>query len=134
MKKSITVILAIICVLGLVGCQNTINGSQTYAFPEPTTQIKGAFYSQGKETEFVIGSEKYDPNNQSVLPVIQWFYGLELAACEQPEDVEGGEHYSFYVNEKYVFGYQDRGDEAYVIVSDTWYKVKNPSQPPIVVE
>lgn len=90
-----------------------------------------AFFSQGTETDFVIGPEKYDPNDLSVLQVIQWFYGLELAACEQPEDGEGGTHYSFYVNGEIVFGYQDRGNEAYVIVSGTWYKVKNPSKPPI---
>ena len=33
----------------------------------------------------------------------------------------------------YPRSYEDRGNEAYIIVSGTWYKVKNPSVPPIDV-
>ena len=131
MKKYIAIILSLICVWSLAGCQKTISGSEIYSFPEPTTQIKGSFYSQGEVEEFVIGSEEYNPDDLSVMPVVKWFYELELTACEQPEDGEGAEHYSFIVNGESVFSYQDRGSEAYIIVSDTWYKVKNQLAPPI---
>ena len=131
MKKIISIVLIWVCVLGLVGCQKAVRGSEVYSFPEPTTQITGIFYSQGAEKEFVIGPDEYDPKDLSVMPVIEWFYGLELNPCEQPEDVEGAESYSFEVKGDLVFSYQDRGNEAYIIVSDTWYRVKNPSVPPI---
>ena len=131
MKKIISLVLMLVCVLTLVGCQNTINGSDVYSFPEPTTLITGTLYSQGKEQAFVIGSEEYNPDDLSVMPLMEWFYGLELSPCEQPEDVEGGEHFDFSVNGEWGFSYQERGSDAYIIVSGTWYKVKNPAAPPI---
>ena len=134
MKKSIILVFVLICAMGLSGCQKTVNGSEVYSFPEPTTQIMGIFYSQGTENEFIIGSEEYNLDDLSVMPIIKWFYELELTICEEPEVVEGAEHYSFFVNEEEVFGYQDRGSQAYIIVNDTWYEVKNPSAPPITIE
>ena len=64
MKKLITLVLALVCVLGLVGCkQKAVSASEVYSFPEPTTMITGSFYSQGEETAFEIGSEEYDSND-----------------------------------------------------------------------
>ena len=90
MKKLIALVLALICVLSLAGCQKTsascqktISASEVYLFPEPTILITGSFYSQGKETTFEIGSENYGPND-----FISWFYDLELTACDEPEAVE----------------------------------------------
>ena len=61
MKKLITLVLALVCVLGLVGCnQKAVSASEVYSFPEPTTMITVSFYSQGEETAFEIGSEEYD--------------------------------------------------------------------------
>lgn len=122
-----------VCILNLIGCQKTNSGSEVYAFPEPTTQIEVSFYSQGAVSEIAIGSEEYNLEDLSVIAVIEWFYNLELSPCEKPEDVEGGESYGFYVSDELVFSYEDRGNEAYIIVSGTWYKVKNPSIPPIDV-
>ena len=97
MKKCIAVIISVISMLCLAGCQKTIQGSEVYTFPEPTIQVTGTFYSAGTVTEFVIGSDKYDPDDLSTLPVLEWFYRLEMITCEKPEDVEGGEVYGFYV-------------------------------------
>ena len=133
MKKCIAVIISVISMLCLAGCQKTIQGSEVYTFPEPTIQVTGTFYSAGMVTEFVIGSDKYDPDDLSTLPVLEWFYRLEMTACENPEDAEGGEVYVFYVNDENVFDYVDRGKEVYVIASGAWYRVKNPSKPPIEI-
>ena len=133
MKKCIAVIISVISMLCLAGCQKTIQGSEVYTFPEPTIQVTGTFYSAGTVTEFVIGSDKYDPDDLSTLPVLEWFYRLEMITCEKPEDVEGGEVYGFYVNDENVFDYVDRGKEVYVIASGAWYQVKNPSKPPIEI-
>ena len=97
-----------------------------YLFPEPTILITGSFYSQGKETTFEIGSENYGPND-----FISRFYDLELTACDEPEAVEGAESYTFKVAGKDAFTYEDRGSEAYIIIDSNYYKVSNPSTPPI---
>lgn len=131
MKNWITVIVIMVCILSLIGCQKAKSGSEVYAFPEPTAQIEVSFYSQGAVSDIVLGSEDYNPEDLSVVAVIEWFYGLELTPCEKAEDVEGGESYSFYVSDELVFSYQDRGSEAYIVVSGSWYKVKNPSVPPV---
>ena len=131
MKKIFATVLALICILGLVGCQKTISGSEVYSFPEPTTLITGTHFLQGQETSFEIGSEDYDPNDLSTTSVISWFYELELTACDNPETVEGAESYNFYVKGENVFTYEDRGSEAYIIIGGNCYEVKNPSTPPI---
>ena len=122
----------IVCVLGLVGCnQKAVSASEVYSFPEPTTMITVSFYSQGEETAFEIGSEEYDSNDLSTTPVINWFYDLKLTACDEPEAVEGSESYEFYVKGESAFTYEDRGSEAYIIIGGSYYKVSNPSAPPI---
>lgn len=132
MNKLTPLVLALVCVLGLAGCQKAIKGSEVYSFPEPTTLITGTYYSQGQETVFEIGHEDYDPNDLSTNSVITWFYDLELIACDKPEAVEGAESYDFYVKGENAFTYEDRGSEAYIIIDSTYYAVTNPSNPPIV--
>lgn len=132
MKKVIALALALICVLGLGGCQKTISASEVYSFPESTMLITGSFYSQGQESEFEIGSEDYNPDDLTTDSVIKWFYDLDLIVCDEPEVVEGSETYSFRVDGKYAFTYENRGsNEAYIITDKTYYKVSNPSTPPI---
>ena len=131
MKKSMAFVFMFVCILGLAGCQKTIRASEVYSFPEPTTQITGAFYSQGQETMFEIGSEHYDPDDLTTTPVISWFYDLELTACDEPEAVEGAESYAFKVRGEDAFTYEDRGSEAYIIINSNYYEVSNPSTPPI---
>ena len=93
-------------------------------FPEESDEIKCQVYSGGTEKEYAINDD-----------VIEWFNGLKLNACEQPEDVEGAEAYSFEINSEMVVTYQDRGNnEAYLICHGKWYKVMNPSTPPLDIE
>lgn len=131
MKKLITFGLVLVCVLSLAGCQKTISASEVYSFPEPTTRITGSFYSQGQETAFEIGSEDYNPNDLSPNSIIQWFYDLKVTACDKPEEREGAEVYVFYVKGETAFSYENRGSEAYIMIDSTYYKVSNPSAPPI---
>lgn len=130
MKKLIPLVLALVCMVGLVGCgQKTVSGSEVYSFPEPTTLITGTFYSQGQETTFEIGSEEYNPDDLSTIPIIKWYYDLKLTACDEPEVVEGAESYNFYVKGENAFTYEDRGSEAYIFIDGNYYKVGNPSNP-----
>ena len=131
MKKLIALVLTLICVLSLASCQKTISASEVYSFPEPTQMITGSFYSQGQETAFEIGSTEYAADDLATIPVIKWFYDLNLTACDEPEIVEGSEIYVFYVKSEKAFTYEDRGNEAYIIIGGTYYEVSNPSNPPI---
>ena len=132
LKKLTTLILALFCVLNLVGCsQQAVSGSEVYSFPEPTTMITGYFRSQGQEIAFEIGSEEYNPDDLSTTPVISWFYNLKMTACDEPEVAESSESYDFYVKDEKAFTYEDKGSKAYIIIDGNYYKVKNPSAPPI---
>lgn len=124
MKKLLIFAFVAMLTLSLAACQKTVNGSDVCTFPETSEEIKCQVYSGGTETEYAINDD-----------VIEWYYSLKLNACEQPEDVEGAEAYSFEVNSEMVVIYQDRGsDEAYVIYNGNWYRVINPSTPPLDIE
>ena len=133
MKKIVAMGLCLVLALSLAGCgQKAVSGPEVYSFPEPTTLITGTLYSQGQETTFEIGSEDYDPNDFSTLSFILWFDGLKLTACDEPDIVEGGKAYDFYVEGENAFRYEDRGEgEAYIIIGGNYYNVSNPSTPPI---
>lgn len=130
MKKITAVLLILLCFTSLAGCSST-SSKDVYSFPEPTKEIRVVKASEGEETEFVIGSENYDAKDLSVIPVMEWFYGLDLKECERPESVEGSECYTFTVDGQSAFTYENRGDKAHIIVDSKWYEVKNPSVPPI---
>ncbi|MBQ4347511.1 MAG: hypothetical protein IJC39_03605 [Firmicutes bacterium] len=129
MKKFMMITL-LIFILGASGCNSKTYHEPVYSFPEPTVQIHVSHISQGKETKFTIGPETYDPDNTSVIPVMEWFYSLELKECKEPEVVEGNELYSFSVDGKPAFSYDHRGNEAFVIVNNIWYRVENQTPPP----
>ncbi len=131
MKKLTAVLLTILILFSFASCGRKIEASEVYAFPEPTWQITGVLWSQGQEHPFVIGPDQYDPDDLSALPVISWFYNLKLVACDEPEIVEGAEVYRFDVKGEEAFCYENRGDCAYIIVDGNYYRVKNPSFPPI---
>ena len=63
--------------------------------------------------------------------MIKWFYDLKLIACDKLEEVEGEESYHFNVKGENAFTYEDRDSEAYIIIGGNYYKVSNPSAPPI---
>ena len=130
MNKITAVLLILLCFTSLAGCSST-SSKDVYSFPEPTKEIRVFKASEGIETELVIDSENYDAEDLSVMPVMEWFYGLELKECERPESVEGSECYTFTVDGQLAFTYENRGDKAHIIVDSKWYEVKNPSVPPI---
>ena len=131
MNKLMALIAALTCILGLTGCQKTVDASTVYEFPEPTIQISGSFCSQGIQRTFVIGPEEYDPDCVCTAPVMSWLNGLEVRECEEPQPVEGDAYYEFSPDGRPGFTYVDRGSEAFLIVDGTWYQVTNPSAPPL---
>lgn len=131
MKKLLTLLLLLLCVFGLAGCQKAIPGSAVYSFPEPSGQIKVTFRSPETETSFAVGPEDSGCGDASVLAVVRWFYDLKLTACDLPEGTETAQQYEFYVKGAPAFIYEERGGSTYLIIDESCYKVKNPSDPPI---
>lgn len=124
MKKLLVFAAVAMLTLSLTACQKTVSGLDVCTFPEESDEIKCQVYSGGTEKEYVINND-----------VVEWFNDLKLNICEQPEDVEGVEAYSFEISSEKVVTYQDRGNnEAYVIYNGDWYKVANPSTPPLDIE
>lgn len=124
MKKLLVFAVVAMLTLSLTACQKTVSGLDVCTFPEESDEIKCQVYSGGTEKEYVINAD-----------VIEWYYNLKLNARDQPEDVDGAEAYSFEVNSEMVITYQSRGsDEAYIIRNGNWYKVTNPSTPPLDIE
>lgn len=135
MKGKAVLMAALVCICGMSGCQNaaqnTVGAADIYSFPEPAQNITVTYRSQGVEQTFEIGAEEYDVNDLSTVSVINWFYGLELRECEEPEPVEGDESYSIAPGGLPEVTYVDRGSTAYISVDGLWYEVTNPSDPPI---
>lgn len=121
MKKYMALAIALACILAMFGCQKANVNSDIYLFPEPIAQFAGTAYSNARE----------DPFEADAQALTEWFYGLELSACDEPEAVEGSIYYSFNANGEEAFGYEDRGSVAYVIVEASYYEVGNPAKPPV---
>ena len=54
---------------------------------------------------------------------------FSLAGCQKK--IKGPESYSFNVKGEAAFTYENRGSEAYTIIDGNYYKVSDPSAPPI---
>ena len=68
-------------------------------------------------------------------PILNWFYELELKACEKPDNITENEYYDFVVDGKFgSFRYEVQDEQAFIIVRKQWYEVKNPSTPPVEQE
>lgn len=134
MKKLLTLITALVLCMGLMGCREpaAVESSEVFAFPEPTYNIVIICNHGGDEIRAEFGNEESSPESMAeTAPVINWFHGLKLRECNEPEPVEGSAYYEFKVNDKFEFGYDDRGgNESYVLAGGQWYEVINPSTPP----
>lgn len=143
MKKLTTLILIELFTITFVGCKSNISHpskpdiasnekcEEVYSFPEPIPQIKVTYFFQGTETTFTIGSDIYDPNDFSAVPIAEWFYELNLTACKKPENLIELEYYDFIIGENSEFRYEIQGEQTFIVVNGQWYEVSNPSNPPI---
>ena len=145
MKKIMSLVLVFVMVFAFVGCgkhediapteiRDTDNIHAVYDFPEPTYHVVVNYEGAGKSETFEFGAEEYSENNVlKVSPIVKWFYDLEIQpesmSAEDVEPVEGNEVFTFIVNEKEAFLYDNRGNEAYLCVDGQYYVVSNPSNP-----
>ena len=129
MKKSIIIFAAIILLL-FSGCSNQFNKFSIEMLPNNIEQVKVSHYLSGEVSEWVIEGNELE-NWKSWLS--------ELTARQKdfeegstPGDVEGGESYSFTINnEESSVSYIINGDDCdcYLIFAKEWYVVSNPTDP-----
>lgn len=145
MKKILAGILALVMVLAFVGCgknedvppdeiRDPKNIHAVYDFPEPTYHVVINYEGAGKSEAFEFGTEEYSEDSiLKTAPILEWFYDLEIQpegiSAEDIEPVDGNEVFTFVVNGKEAFWYDNRGNEAYLCVDGKYYVVSNPSNP-----
>ncbi len=117
---------ALVLILALTGCAERITGEDVYAFPDSVSEITVHGYGMGRMTSCVLREE------EDILPVLRWYEALELQPMDAaPEAAEGNQAWEFTVNGEAAFTYDDRGGEAYLVMGDKTYRVRNPAQPPV---
>lgn len=134
MKKIISLSLALIMVLALAGCSNTITINDLLDMPEPAYPIKVVDHGLSEAKKFYIGSEEYEADDISRKTVLEWISSLKLKETklyegEHLSESYGWSNYEFFVADKLAFSYADFGEEGYVIIDEIWYEVQNPSLP-----
>ena len=135
MKKLIALVLALVCALGLVGCDNSaqINdkSKQVIVLPSEVNAVEVSGYYNGSvinEGDFVVADLDTFATWISQL-------SLEHRTFEEgktPSETQaGGNSYHFNVNNGALsFTYADGGIEAYIVYNEEWYEVLNPSELP----
>ena len=135
MKKLIALVLALVCVLGLVGCdnsaQNNDNSELIIDLPSEVNAVEVSGYYNGSVInagDFVV--EDFDT-------FVTWISQLSLEhrtfeEGKTPSETQaGGNSYHFNVNNGALsFTYADGGIEAYIVYNEEWYEVLNPSELP----
>ena len=132
MKKLIVLVLALVCVLGLVGCKNehTEDMTNTNRFLPNTQKVQVVFYSGSDVHEWELAQDEIEDWTN-------WLNGLTLEQVSfergtAPETTHtSGTRYIFNVNgEEVQMQYIDEGaDGVYLFVNELWYKINNPTEP-----
>lgn len=106
MKKLIAVALAIVCVLGLIGCgqrKQTVIG-----IPDTIDKVEVSFYSMGQVTEWEL--------DESKLPAWkEWAENLSLKPLSEVS-----------------FTFKDHGSDKYLVIDKTYYEVLNGTIPGVM--
>ena len=136
MKNLIALVLALVCVLGLIGCGNSTQNSenkQIITLPSEVKEVEVSGYYNGSVInagDFII--ENFDE-------FAEWFSQLSLEhrtfeeGKNPGEMYAGGNSYTFDINDgALTFTYAVGGSPvtAYIIYDEEWYEVLNPSELP----
>ena len=135
MKKLIALVLALVCVPGLVGCddsaQNNDKSEQIIVLPSEVRAVEVSGYYNGSvinEGDFIVAD--FDE-------FAKWFSQLSLehrtfAEGKTPGEMYAGwTSYTFDINSsELTFTYADAGTMTYIVYGEEWYEVLNPAEPP----
>lgn len=132
MKKCITFFIALIIILGLVGCnkENTKDMTNADIFLPNIQMVKVTFYSGTDVHEWELAPEETEV-------WIDWLNRLTIERIDSKDEHvpyeihESGSRYIFEINtEKVRIQYVDSGSlGVFLLAEDVWYKVSNPEEP-----
>lgn len=132
MKKCITFFIALIILLGLVGCnkENTKDMTNADIFLPDIQMVKVTFYSGPDVHEWELATEETEA-------WIDWLNRLTIERINSKDEYvpneihECGSRYIFDINtEKVRIQYVDSGSlGVFLLAEDAWYKVSNPEEP-----
>ena len=129
MKKLIALVLALVCVLGLIGCGQQ---EQTVIdIPDSIDKVDVSFYSIGQVTEWELDESKLSAwkewaENLSLKP-------LSEEKIEELKLTDGGESYHFEINDDEMsFTFMDGGSDKYLAIEKTYYEVLNGAIPDVM--
>ena len=133
MKRSLVISAALSLALLLCACAG---GSAAEisplaaVFPDQTSGAEASYFSCGVATDWELTAAELEE-------LETWALALELTEQsfpegESPGDRDGGSGYTFQLGGQ-SFSYILTGADNYVLLGDTWYRVENPSDPPLSV-
>ena len=132
MKRSLVISIALSLSLLLCACAGGVpeESPLSAVFPDQTSQMEASRFDGG-------GSVTWDLTGEESASLERWALALDLTAesfpeGEAPGDRDGGSGYTFQLGGQ-SFSYILTGADAYVLLGDTWYRVENPSDPPLSV-
>lgn len=130
MKKIFALLLTLICVIGLVGCNQ--QEPEIIDIPDDISKVVVTFYSMGQTTEWELDETKVSvwkdwAENLTLKP-------LSEEKIEELQMTEGGESYHFEINnDEMSFTFKDNGnkDNRYIIFNGTYYRAVNATVPDV---
>ena len=132
MKRSLVISAALSLALLLCACAGGVPEESPLAavFPDQTSQMEASYFSCGVATDWELTAAELEE-------LETWALGLDLTEQSFPEgetpgDRDGGSGYTFQLG-GHSFSYILTGADNYVLLGDTWYRVENPSDPPLSV-
>ena len=132
MKRSLVISAALSLALLLCACAGGVPEESPLAavFPDQTSQLEASCFDCG-------GMVTWDLTGEESASLERWALALDLTAesfpeGETPGDRDGGSGYTFQLG-GHSFSYILTGADNYVLLGDTWYRVENPSDPPLSV-
>ena len=132
MKRSLVISAALSLALLLCACAGGVPEESPLAavFPDQTSQLEASRFDCG-------GMVTWDLTGEESASLERWALALDLTAesfpeGETPGDRDGGSGYTFQLGGQ-SFSYILTGADNYVLLGDTWYRVENPSDPPLSV-
>lgn len=136
MKKLIIAALAVVCMLGLIGCNN----EESVGPGRPIAAYIGDYVTAVDITHHIAGkTTQWVATGAEIESLRVWLSELKYELVEfedgqSPGDNDGGETFDFSLTEGDYpgFSYIINGtDDCYLLIESYWYSVANPSIPPV---
>ena len=132
MKKYIAFVLAVVCLIGMIGCTVSHPVARVGSIDEDVSEIRILYTVGGTQTEWILEGEE-------LQFLRDWADKREYQTAEFEEgkyagDTEGGQSYQFLMEGSTLpdFSYIVNGTDAhYLLVQGNWYFVANPELPPV---